>query len=202
MGRAKNGAGPTLFFADHRRDRKTQRHVTRGYNFRVEYAAVVGTDMFGGASSRGGSNPVGVEVEVSNATAIDLEKYPMLEVLPCFEEGRVGTTKIVDLARVRLSSREAVSALALNIHLYGETLQPFMDFALGEGATVTDRFRFRDTGLRVADTQREGSPYNRCVARCREMTRLVLLANFKSFRLLEDEGVILPCVPGGEDRAF
>ena len=34
MGEAKKGTGPTLFSANHQRDRKTRSHVTRGYKFR------------------------------------------------------------------------------------------------------------------------------------------------------------------------
>ena len=125
----------------------------------------------------------------------------MLEALSCFEEERVGTPKTVNLARVRLPSGEAVSAFELNIHLMGEKLQPFMDFALGADANVTDMFHFQDTGLQVAGSQRDVSPTNCCVAGCREMTRLILLANLKSLQLLEGEGVILPCVPGAGDCA-
>ena len=113
-----------------------------------------------------------------------------------FVEGRVGTPQTVNLARVRLPSGEAVSAFTSNIHLMGAKLQPFMDFALGEGAEVSDRFRFRDIGVQVAGSEQVGSSYHRCLAACKEMTRLVLLANFKSLRLLEDEVVILPCLPG------
>ena len=101
--------------------------------------------MSGGASFSDVSNSVGLDV--SNATEIDVEKFPMLEALPCFEEGRVGTPKTVNLAPVRLLLGEAVPAFASNIHLIGEKLQPFMDFALGVDADVTDRFRFRDTSL-------------------------------------------------------
>ena len=121
--------------------------------------------------------------DVSNATEIDVEKFPMLEALRCFEEGRVGTPKTVNLARVRLPLGEAVSAFASNIHVMGEKLQPFMDFALGAKANVTDRFRFRDTGLQVAGSQRDSSPINCCVTGYRGITRLV-------------EGLTLPCVPG------
>ena len=142
--------------------------------------------MSDGAPSSGVSNPVGLDV--CNATEIDVGKFPILEALPCFKEGRVGTPKTVNLARVRLPSGEAVSAFASNIHLIGENLQPFMDFALGAGANVTDRFRFRDAGLQVAGSQLDASPTDCCVAGCREMTRLVLLANFKSLRLLKERG--------------
>ena len=83
----------------------------------------------------------------------------------------------------------------------GEKLQPFMGFALGERASVTDRFCFRDIDVQVAASQQVGSSYHRCLAACKEMIRLVFLVNFKSLRLLEDEGVILPCVPGAGERA-
>ena len=149
--------------------------------------------MSGGASSSEGSP---AWLDVSNAKAIDFENAPIFETLPCFVEGRVGTPQTVNLARVRLPSGEAVSAFTSNIHLMGEKLQPFMDFALGEGAEVSDRFRFRDIGVQVAGSEQVGSSYHRCLAACKEMTRLVLLANFKSLRLLEDEVVILPCLPG------
>ena len=153
--------------------------------------------MSGGASSSKGSNPAWLDV--SNATAIDFDKSPIFEALPCFVEGRVGTPQTVNLARVRLPSGEAVTAFTSNIHLMGEKLQPFMDFALGEGAAVSDRFRFRDIGVQVS--KQVGSSHHRCLAACKESTRLVLLANFKSLRLLEDEVVILPCVPGVGKRA-
>ena len=107
----------------------------------------------------------------------------------------------MNLARVRLPSGEAVTAFTSNIHLMVEKLQPFTDFALGEGAAVSDRFRFRDIGVQVAGSEQVGSSHHRCMAACKEMTRLVLLANFKSLRLLEDEVVILPCVPGAGERA-
>ena len=149
--------------------------------------------MSGTASSSEGSP---AWLDVSNAKAIDFEQSPVFETLPCFEEGRVGTPQTVNLARVRLPSGEAVTAFTSNIHLMVEKLQPFMDFALGEGAEVSDRFRFRDIGVQVAGSEQVGSSYHRCLAACKEMTRLVLLANFKSLRLLEDEVVILPCVPG------
>ena len=155
--------------------------------------------MSGGASSSEGSNPAGLDV--SNATAIDFDKSPIFEALPCFEEGRVGTPQIVNLARVRLPSGEAVTTFTSNIHLMGEKLQPFMDFALGEGAAVSDRFRFRNIDVQVAVSEQVGSSHHRCMAACKEMTRLVLLANFKSIWLLEDEVVILPCVPGAGERA-
>ena len=100
--------------------------------------------MSGGASSSEGSP---AWLDVSNAKAIDFENAPIFETLPCFVEGRVGTPQTVNLARVRLPSGEAVSAFTSNIHLMGEKLQPFMDFALGEGAEVSDRFRFRDIGV-------------------------------------------------------
>ena len=77
--------------------------------------------MSGGPSSSGVSNPVGLDV--SNATG-DVDKFPMLEDLHCFEEGRVGAPRTVNLARVRLPSGEAVSSFASNIHLVGEKLQP------------------------------------------------------------------------------
>ncbi|CAM9352687.1 unnamed protein product [Ascophyllum nodosum] len=47
--------------------------------------------MSGGASSSGVSNPVGLEI--SNATVIDVEKFPMLEALPCFLEERCRDTE-------------------------------------------------------------------------------------------------------------
>ena len=65
--------------------------------------------MSGGASSSGVSNSVGLDV--SNATEIDVDKFPTLEAIHCFEEGRVGTTRIVNLARVRLPSGEAFDPL-------------------------------------------------------------------------------------------
>ena len=155
--------------------------------------------MSGGASSSEGSNLAWLDV--SNATAIDFDKSPIFKALPCFVEGRVDTPQTVNLARVMLPSGEAVTAFTSNIHLMGEKLQPFMDFALGEGAAVSDRFRFRDIGVQVAGSEQVGSSHHRCLAACKEMTRLVLLANFKSLRLLEDEVVILPCVPGVGERA-
>ena len=106
----------------------------------------------------------------------------------------------MNVARVRLPSGEAVIAFA-SIHLIEEKLQPFVDLALGEGAAVTDKFRFRDIGVQVAGSQQVGFSHHRCLAACKEMTRLVLLANFKSLRVLEDEGVLLPCVPGAGERA-
>ena len=114
--------------------------------------------MSGGASSSGISNPVGLDV--SNATEIDVEKFSLLEDPPCFKEGRVGTPKTVNLARVRLPSGEAVPVFASNIFLIGEKFPPFMDFELGADANVTDRFHFRDTGLQVAGSQRDASPTN------------------------------------------
>ena len=83
----------------------------------------------------------------------------------------------------------------------GEKLQPFMDFALDADDNVTDRFRFQDTDSQVAGSQRDISPTNCCVAVYQKMTRLALLANLKSLRLLENEWVILPCMPAAGDRA-
>ena len=64
-----------------------------------------------------------------------------------------------------------------------------------------DSFHFRNTSSQVAGSQRDASLTNCCMTGCREMIRLVLLANLKSLRLLEDEWVILLCVPGAGDRA-
>ena len=149
----------------------------------------MGIDMSGGASSSGASNPVGLDV--SNITEIDVDKFPVLEALPCIKKGRVGTPRRVNLARVRLPSGEAVLSCASNIHFMEEKLQPFVDFALGADASETDRFRFRDTGFQVAGSHQDAPPTNCCVTGCRETTRLALLANLKSFRQLEDEWVIL-----------
>ena len=76
-----------------------------------------------------------------------------------------------------------------------------MDLTVGADAEVADRFSFRDAGAQVASFQRGASPINYCVAGCRKIARLVLLANHRSLRLLLNEWVILPTVPSREDRA-
>ena len=97
------------------------------------------------------ADPVGLDV--SNATEIDVDKFPVLQTLPCFEGGEVGTPKTVNLARIMLPSGEVISLFASNIHFMGEKLQPFMDFSLGADANVVERFHFRDVGSKKASSQ-------------------------------------------------
>jgi hypothetical protein len=76
--------------------------------------------------------------------------FPVFEVLPCFDKGKVGAPLTVNLARVLLPSGEALQEFASNIHMMGGVLQPFMDFALGANAAEAERFGYRDAGARVA----------------------------------------------------
>ena len=131
--------------------------------------------MSAGASSSGSSIPVWLDV--SNSTIKDINEFcPVLETIPCFDERRVETPRIENLQRVMLS-RQVLYTFASYLYFMGRKLQSFMDFALGADAEVTFRFRFFDTGTQVASSQRNASPTNCCVAGCREMTRLVQLAN-------------------------
>ena len=107
---------------------------------RVELAAVGG--MSGGASSSSSSRSVGSEV--SNDGIVDMDEFPVLELSPCFDEGRVGRPPVVNLNRVLLPSGEALSLFAYNLHFMRGKLQPFMDFAVGADAELVDRFSFRD----------------------------------------------------------
>ena len=70
-----------------------------------------------------------------------------------------------------------------------------MNFAVGADAELAERFSFRDAGSQVARLQ-EGSAINCSATGCREMTRLVLLANHRSLRMWQGKWVILPTVPG------
>ena len=150
--------------------------------------------MSGGASSSGSSRPV--EPEVSNAGIIDMKAFPVVEPLPCFDKGKVGAPQTVNLERVSLPTGESLSEFVANIHFMGEKLQPFMDFAVGADAELSERFSFREAGAQVAGSQRDGSPGSGCASACREMARRVILANHRSLRTWEDEWVILPTVPG------
>ena len=140
------------------------------------------------------SRPVGSEV--SNASIIEMKTFPVVESLPCFDKGKVGAPQTVNLERVLLSTGEALSEFVSNLHFMGEKLQPFMDFAVGTDAELSERFSFRDAGALVAGSQRDGSAGSGCTAACREMVRPVLLANQWSLRTWEDEWVILLTVPG------
>ena len=52
--------------------------------------------MSGGASSSSSSIPMGLDV--SNSTVIDMNEFcPVLETIPCFDEGRVETPRIENL---------------------------------------------------------------------------------------------------------
>ena len=113
--------------------------------------------------------------EVSNARVIGRDEFPVLELLPCFVKGRIGTPQTVNLNRVLLPSGEALSSFASNLHFMGGKLQPFMDFAVGADAEVANRFSFLNAGAQVASSQRDASAIN--VAGRRAMARLVLLAN-------------------------
>ena len=170
-----------------------------GGGIRGELAAVVGPDMSGGASSSSATNPVGLNA--STVTEIDVNKFPVLEYLPSFKEGRVGTPKTVSLARVLLPSGEAVSSFALNLHFMGGKLKPFMDFAVVVEADLEEMFDFRDAGTQVASSQRDAPLTNCWVAGCWQMTRLVLLVDLRSLGLLVDEWVILPSVLGAGNHA-
>ena len=159
--------------------------------------------MSGDASSSGSSRPVEPEVsrrpvgsELSNAGIIDMKEFPVVESLPCFDKGKVGAPQMVNLERVLLPTGESLSEFVANIHFMGEKLQPFMDFAVGADAELSERFSFREAGAQVARSQRDGSPGSSCAAACREMARLVILDNHRSLRTWEDEWVILPTVPG------
>ena len=136
--------------------------------------------MSGVATSSSSSRPVGSEV--SNAGIIDMEVFPVVESLPCFVKGKVGTPQTVNIERVLLPTGEALSSFMSNLHFMGEKLQPFMDFAVGADAKLADRFSFRDAGAQVARSQRDGSAGSSCAAACREMARLALLANHRSLR--------------------
>ena len=159
--------------------------------------------MSGSASSSGSSRPVGAEVssrpvgsEVSNAGIIDMKAFPVVQSLPCFDKGKVGAPQTVNLERVLLPTGEALSEFVSDLHFMGEKLQPFMDFAVGADAELSERFSIRDAGALVAGSQRDKSAGSGCAAACREMVRLVLLASHRSLRTWEDEWVILPTVPG------
>ena len=151
--------------------------------------------MSGGASSSGSSSrPVEQEVstrpvgaELFNAKCIDMKAFPVVESLPCFDKGKVGAPKTVNLERVLLPTGESLSEFVANIHFMGEKLQPFMDFAVGADAELSERFSFREAGARVAGSQRDGSHDSGCAAACREMARRVILANHRSLRTWEDE---------------
>ena len=108
----------------------------------------------------------------------------------------MGAPQTVNLERVLLPTGESLSEFVANIHFMGEKLQPFMDFAVGADAELSERFSFREAGAQVAGSQRDGSPGSGCAAACREMARLLILANHRSLRTWEDEWVILPTVPG------
>ena len=159
--------------------------------------------MLGGASSNASSRPVGAEVssrrvgsEVSNAGITDMKAFPVVESLLCFDKGKVGAPQTVNLERVLLPTGEALSEFVSTLHFMGEKLQPFMDFAVGADAELSERFSFRDAGALVTGSQRDGSAGSGWAATCREMARLVLLADHRSLRTWEDEWVILPTVPG------
>ena len=141
--------------------------------------------MSGGASSSSSSRPV--RSEVSNAGVIDMEVFPVVESLSCFDKGKVRAPQTVNLERVLLPTGEALSAFVSNLHFMGEKLQPFINFAVGADAELSERFSFRDAGAQIAGSQRDGSAGSGCVAACREMARLVLLANHRSLRTWEDE---------------
>ena len=125
-----------------------------------------------------------------------MKEFPVVESLPCFDKGKVGAPQTVNLERVLLPTGESLSEFVANIHFMGEKLQPFMDFAVGADAELSERFSFREAGAQVAGSQRDGSPGSGCGAACREMARLVILANHRSLRTWEDEWIILPTVPG------
>ena len=118
-----------------------------------------------GAFSSSSYNPV--LLDACNATAIETDKFSVLETIPCFESAKVRTPKLVNLDRVVLPSEDAIS-FASNLHLMGGTLQPFMNFAMGAEAEVEARFRFRDAGSQAARSQPDASPMNRCLAGCRK----------------------------------
>ena len=73
--------------------------------------------MSGGASSSGSSSrPVEQEVstrpvgaELFNAESIDMKAFPVVESLPCFDKGKVGAPKTVNLERVLLPTGESLS---------------------------------------------------------------------------------------------
>ena len=170
-----------------------------GDNVWVEREAVVGPVMCGAYSSSSNNHAV---LDVSNATDIGIDKFSILETLTCFEKGRVGTPKFVNLDHVVLPLRKALSSFTSNLHFMGGKMQSFMDFAVGADAEVTTGFRFRDAGVQVATSQRDLSPTNCCVAGCREIVWLVLLTNQRSLRLLQEKFIIFPSVPGrGEPRS-
>ena len=137
---AKKAQGASLFFITTQVDvRPKLLRQGRGKN-RVELAAVGG--MSGGASSSSSSRSVGSEV--SNASTVDMDEFPVLEWSPCFDKGRLGRPPVVSLNRVLLASGEALSLFAYNLHFMREKLHPCMDFAVGADAEVADRFSFRD----------------------------------------------------------
>ena len=112
--------------------------VARRETFRVEREALVSPVMLGGPSSSSCNNPVALDV--FNATAIDTAHFRVIETLPCFEAGRLGTPQMVNLDRGMLPSGEALSPFASILHFMGGRLQPFMDFAVGANAEVAAQF--------------------------------------------------------------
>ena len=104
--------------------------------------------MSGGASSSSSSRLVGSEV--SNAGIIDMEVFPVIESLHCFNKGKVGAPQTVNLDRVLLPTGGALSSFVSNLHFMREKLQPFVDFVVGADAELAERFSFRDAGAQVA----------------------------------------------------
>ena len=77
--------------------------------------------MSGGASFSSSSRPL--ESEVSNAGIVDIDEFPVLEALPCFDKRKVGTPQTVNLNRVLLPTGEALSSFASTLHFMGGKLR-------------------------------------------------------------------------------
>ena len=82
---AKKAQGASLFSITTQVDVRPKLLRHKRENIRVELAAVGG--MSGGASSSSSSRSVGSEV--LNAGIVDMDKFPVLELSPCFDKGRV-----------------------------------------------------------------------------------------------------------------
>ena len=95
MMEAKKAQGASLFSTTTLVDVRPKLLRQGREKYRVELAAFGG--MSGGASSSSSSRPVGSEV--SNAGIVDMDEFPVLELSPCFDKGRVGRPPVVNLNR-------------------------------------------------------------------------------------------------------
>ena len=120
----------------------------------------------------------------SATNPIETLQFTVLETLACFEVGEEGTPWVINLDRVFLPLEEALSPLSLNFYLMENKLKPLMDFAVGANAQVAVGFEVRDAEAEVARPHVDASLDNYCLAAYREITRLVLLVDVQSLRLL------------------